>query len=252
MYLSQFSTVISETSITGPHDSLLLDQAGPIDIYYLPFEHINLHARVMLVGITPGPTQMANAMAVARRHILSGKSEEDILRETIKAGAFSGSIMRKNLASQLNHWGIHEHLGIPDSDDLFGPHADLVHTTSLLRYPVFVDGKPYNGKPGMLRTPVLKKMLMTHFVDELKAVPNALVLPLGSLAAEILNHLTAEGVVDASRVFGGLLHPSPNCSYRISWLTGKRDAAVPHATCPAAYDAGRSAFRSTLLRGKLL
>lgn len=37
---------------------LLMDSSGPVSIYYAPFEYINPSARVVLVGITPGPTQM--------------------------------------------------------------------------------------------------------------------------------------------------------------------------------------------------
>jgi hypothetical protein len=44
-----------------------------------------------------------------------------------------------------------------------------------------------------------------------------------------------------------LLHPSPNCTYRIDYLVGDRAKAIPHATNPLPYDAGRAAFKKVYL-----
>lgn len=46
---------------------LLMDASGNVKIYYAPFEYINHSARIVLVGITPGPTQMVNANNEAQR-----------------------------------------------------------------------------------------------------------------------------------------------------------------------------------------
>ncbi len=45
----------------------LIDSNGDMKIYYAPFEYTNPSARIVLVGITPGPTQMVNANNEARR-----------------------------------------------------------------------------------------------------------------------------------------------------------------------------------------
>lgn len=50
-------------STTAPlPDSLLLKKEGKISIYYAPFEYVNENARIVLVGITPGLQQAANAL----------------------------------------------------------------------------------------------------------------------------------------------------------------------------------------------
>lgn len=59
----------------------------------------------------------------------------------------------------MNHWGIPRWLGLQDSAELFGSAARQPQTTSLLRYPVFQDGKPYAGNPNMMRHPMLRKYL---------------------------------------------------------------------------------------------
>ncbi|MEF8747353.1 MAG: hypothetical protein V5B31_05795 [Candidatus Accumulibacter propinquus] len=74
-------------------------------IYYAPFEYINPSARIVLVGITPGPTQMVNANNEARRVLLAGKTFSEAIQAAKGVGAFSGEPLRTNLINQLNHWG---------------------------------------------------------------------------------------------------------------------------------------------------
>jgi hypothetical protein len=75
-------------------ERLLIDEQGAIKIYYAPFEYTNRTARVVLVGITPGPTQMVNANNEARRALMSGKSSQDTMRAAKDTAAFSGEPMR--------------------------------------------------------------------------------------------------------------------------------------------------------------
>lgn len=98
---------------------LLMDASGDVKIYYAPFEYINPSARIVLVGITPGPTQMVNANNEVRRALQSGKSSTEAIQPAKSVGAFSGEPLRSNLINQLNHWGFHKWLGLGDSADLF-------------------------------------------------------------------------------------------------------------------------------------
>ena len=135
---------------------LLMDASGDVKIYYAPFEYINPSARIVLVGITPGPTQMVNANNEARRALQAGKSSVEAIQAAKSVGAFSGEPLRSNLINQLNHWGFHKWLGLTDSADLFSTSRHLVQTTSLLRYPVFVKGDDYRGSPDMTKHPLQK------------------------------------------------------------------------------------------------
>lgn len=139
---------------------LLMDASGDVKIYYAPFEYINPSARIVLVGITPGPTQMVNANNEARRALQAGKSSMEAIQAAKSVGAFSGEPLRSNLINQLNHWGFHKWLGLTDSADLFSTSRHLVQTTSLLRYPVFVKDDDYRGSPDMTKHPLLRKYLL--------------------------------------------------------------------------------------------
>jgi len=54
--------------------------------FYAPFDYLNRHARVALVGVTPGPTQMLEAFGIMRDALRAGRSDEDALA-SVKAHA---------------------------------------------------------------------------------------------------------------------------------------------------------------------
>lgn len=240
-------------AITNPHalngldERLLLERNGDLAIYYAPFEYLNPAARVALVGITPGPTQMNNAIARARQALLAGTSPAEAARLAKEAAGFSGEPLRTNLVNQLNHWGVQEWLGLSSAAELFGAARQLVQTTSLLRFPVFKDGKKYEGTPNMTRHPMLRRFLLEHFAREVEQLPQAVFIALGPKVAEVIQTLVADGVLAADRVITGMLHPSGENGYRIKYLLGDRSGELPHRTSPQPYDDGRAAFRRRYL-----
>lgn len=226
---------------------LLLDASGSVKVYYAPFEYINPCARIVLVGITPGPTQMVNANNEARRVLLAGGKYAEAVQAAKGVGAFSGEPLRTNLVNQLNHWGFHSWLGLHDSAELFTSARHLVQTTSLLRYPVFVNDEDYRGNPDMTKHPLLRKYLVENFVAEVEVLKDAVFVGLGPQVQKVLDRLVQERVLGKERIIGGMLHPSGNCTYRINYLIGDRNTPVPHATNPVPYDQGRKAFQSRFI-----
>lgn len=223
----QFSTVISKLSDSeldgGPSltSKLRIAHEGAIEVCYAPFEHINSEARVVIVGITPGRTQMVNAIKEARRQLERGASSEAVLAAAKKTGAFSGP-MRPNLVHLLDHIGLNRWLKLKSCDELFNSAAHLVQTTSVLRNPVFVNGENYNGTPNMTRHPLLRDQLLTHFGEDAKALPNAVFIPLGDKVAEALHFVADKGLLDQSRILDGLPHPSGANAERIAYFLGKK------------------------------
>lgn len=130
---------------------------------------------------------------------------------------------------------------------MFGKSAHLVQTTSLLRYPVFKDGEDYRGTPDMTKHALLRSHAMAYFAKEVTQLKDALFLSLGPQVQKVMGAFAQEGALDGKRVIHGLLHPSPNCTYRIDYLVGDRAKAIPHATNPLPYDAGRAAFKKVYL-----
>lgn len=246
--LDQYSKIICGATPPVVRDPrLLMDYFEAIRIYYAPFEYINPKAKIVLVGITPGPTQMLNANQAARLALQAGNSSADSIRIAKNAAAFSGEPMRTNLIKQLNHWGFDQWLALSDSSDLFSSSKHLVQSTSLLRYPVFIDDDDYRGSPDMTKNPLLRRYLLENFVAEVDQLKDAIFVGLGPKVQKVLDRLVIEKVLKSDRVVGGMLHPSGNCTYRINYLIGSRTSPVPHATNPAPYDRGRQQFRERFL-----
>lgn len=212
---------------------------GQLSVSYIPFEYINPRARVVIVGITPGQTQLVIAVAELRRQLDRGADATSAQIAAKRTGAFSGT-MRPNLIHLLDRVGIHTWLRIPSCAELFASAADLVQTTSVLRHPVFVGGQNYNGQPNMVRTPFLRDQLVTHFGAEARQHRDAVFIPLGDKVAEALLHLAENGVIPRARILTGLPHPSGANAERIAYFLGqKARSALSSKTDPDKLDGAR-------------
>lgn len=111
----------------------LFSDAG-LDAYYVPFHYLNHMARVILLGLTPGWTQMERAFWAAKNGLAEGMDGEPLFSFIERTGSFSGP-MRRNLVSMLDGIGLNNCLGIDSCDGLFGDQNDLVHFTSAVSAP---------------------------------------------------------------------------------------------------------------------
>lgn len=232
-------------------DGFLLARAGGISAHYIPFDYVNRAARLVLVGIAPGFVQWKNAVREARRQMAhqapEAVTDEAVLRAAKYTGAFSGAI-RPNLVALLDHVGLQRWLGIASCATLFGEHAHLMHVTAVLRHPVFVDHKNYNGaSPNMLTTPLLQAQLLDYFAREALALPGAVYVPLGPKVGLALDWLARRGVLPADRILHGIPHPSGANAERIAYFLGRKDrAALSSRTNGAQIDADRVALRARM------
>jgi hypothetical protein len=221
------------------NERLRIAQEGPIDICYVPFEFINTRARVVIVGITPGRTQLVNAVQEARKQLDLGADASTVLAAAKRVGAFSGA-MRPNLVNLMDHVGLNRWLNIESCDALFGAANELVQTTSVLRNAVFLDGQNYSGTPNMTRTPLLREQLLTQFGEDAKALPNAVYVPLGDKVAQALHFVADQGLLNRERILDGLPHPSGANAERIAYFLGRKArGALSLKTDPVKLDAAR-------------
>lgn len=228
-------------------DKLTIAEDGTLRVCYAPFEYINTRAKVVLVGITPGRTQMINAIKEARRQMDLGADDEAVLRAAKATGAFSGT-MRPNLTGLLDAIGIHQWLGISGCDDLFDGASHLVQTTSLLRNPVFVGASDYNGTPKMTRHPMLRAQLSEGFANDMAALPGAIFVPLGSAVADALHYLASDGQIPKDRILDGLPHPSGANAERIAYFLGRKSStALSKKTNASKIDAAKEALKARVL-----
>jgi hypothetical protein len=192
-----------------------------IDIAYAPLDHVNVDARIVVVGLTPGRQQMRNALMEARRCLRAGRSEADALAAAKVFASFSGP-MRANLVAMLDSIGVNRLLGLQSVASLWDSDAHLAHFTSALRYPVFIDGKNYSGAPPLLATPLLREQFMTRFVAEAARLRHAIFVPLGPTVGRAVEFAAGKTGLDPNQVLAGVPHPSGANAERIAFFLGRK------------------------------
>lgn len=202
--------------------NLTIGEHGVLSVTYAPFDFINRSAELVLVGLTPGRTQAANAIEALQQAFAAGKTQDEALRVAKATASFSGS-MRSSLVAMLDAVGVPARFGRTTAQEFFASDSDLVHFTSALRYPVYLaNGDNYSGAPDPLGHPELRSMIESHLAEEAADLPNAVWVPLGKGAAASLQHLVARGVLDGRRVLSGMPHPSGANAERIAYFLGRK------------------------------
>lgn len=202
----------------------LLFRDGPLTAYYAPFHYANTKARVALVGVTPGFTQMERAFRTARLCLAQRIDDQAIFRRVARASDFAG-YMRKLLVSWLNSdplpqkglrgIGLNKYLGLETCDALFGTSDDLIHSTSVVSAPIFKNGENYTGhSPSLLRLPKFKQFITDNLAKELASMSDAVVIPLGDVVGEVIEFLHHEKLISVDRCLLGFPHPSGSNGHR--------------------------------------
>lgn len=200
------------------------DEKKKLEIYYAPFEYVNEDAKVVIVGITPGLHQMKKSFSTVIDSVGTEMDDEEILHQVKNNSSFEGT-MRKNLVKMLDEIGLNEHLGLSSSLELFEVSSSLVHTTSILAYPVFHNGKNYSGStPNLLKNEVLKKYVTDNFAAELENLNNPLIIPLGINVSNALKYLADQGLIEPKHILAGFPHPSGGNGHRHKQFVENKEA----------------------------
>lgn len=225
-HFEKFISTMMQSTISMSDKSLpqnlLLSSEGNLSVYYAPFDYINSQAKITICGITPGFQQAVLALNKVKEQLLTDATIDEAKKKAKETASFGGA-MRNNLISMLDYIGVHKKLGIASSELLFTSHTHLVHYTSALRYPVFINGENYNGTPNMISNEFLRSHLDKYLIEEIQSLPeNCLYVPLGPKVTEAFTHLAAKGVIKTMQVLDGIPHPSGANAERINYFLGKK------------------------------
>jgi hypothetical protein len=176
----------------------LVNKDGNIEIYYAPFDYINSKAKIVIVGITPGLQQMTQSFQV----IKDGKS----LKEVKDLSSFKGS-MRTTLIKYMDELKINKTLKIKSCESLFDLDSKYLHTTSLVKYPVFDKGKNYSGV-NILKKKILLDFIEDNFLKELEMHQNSIIVPLGNTVSSTIDYLNIKHQLNLRCFLKGFPHPS--------------------------------------------
>ena len=176
----------------------LVNKDGNIEIYYAPFDYINSKAKIVIVGITPGLQQMIQSFQV----IKDGKS----LKEVKDLSSFKGS-MRTTLIKYMDELKINKILKIKSCESLFNLDNKYLHTTSLVKYPVFDKGMNYSGV-SILKKKILLEFIEKNFLKELKILQKSIIVPLGNTVSSTIDYLNKKHQLKLRCFLKGFPHPS--------------------------------------------
>jgi len=197
-YLNQIKALKKINKSIVINNKFLINKEGNIKIYYAPFDYVNSKAKIMIVGITPGLQQMLQSFQV----INDGKS----LKEVKDLSSFKGS-MRTTLIKYMNALKVNKKLKIKSCESLFDLHSKYLHTTSLVKYPVFDKGRNYSGS-NILKKELLLNFIEKNFLKELKIHQNSIIIPLGNTVSSTIRYLNEKYNLKLSCFLEGFPHPS--------------------------------------------
>ena len=206
------STLKNTMTISNFDDKIIFEPTG--------FEYQNTKAKVVIVGITPGNSQ------------LKGAREGLDLREIKRKNAFTGS-MRPNLVNMLDYIGVNRLLGIESCRSLWEEDFDKVDMTSLLKDATYVKGK--NGRTMfkdtemIAKSKVLTEKFENGFVKDCEQYNKArLFVACGQGVYVELMKLKERGVITAPVV--AIAHPSGNNGVRVLYYMGQLDSSLVWCT----------------------
>ena len=197
-FLKQIRSLKKINKSTVTNKNFLIKREDNIEIYYAPFDYINSKAKIMIVGITPGLQQMLQSFEAVNE----GRS----LKEVKDLSSFKGS-MRTTLIKYLDALNINKKLKIKSCESLFNINSKYLHSTSLIKYPVFDKGRNYSGS-GLLKKKILLDFLEAHFVKELKKLDKTIIIPLGNTVSSTIDYLNNEFKLNLKCFLKGFPHPS--------------------------------------------
>lgn len=180
------------------------------------FGYVNHCAKIIIVGITPGNSQLENSR--------KGLSQREIKR----INAFGGN-MRQNLIHMLDYVGVNNLLKIDSCSTLWEKDFDLVEMTSLLKDATFevtyTDGeelkKMFKDVKKINKVDSLHQMFSEGFLKDCASYHDAILyIGLGPGVYDMLTQLKQKSIIKAPII--ALAHPSGANIGRISCYLGKK------------------------------
>ena len=221
-------------SASGDRTRVIGSENG-YSVHYIPFEYVNTDARLVLVGITPGPTQIECAYAKARE-LLNGPTmtTADTLREIKQSCGFVG-VMRERIFEMLDHFGIPQCVGVETAASLWS--SDLVHATSILPNAAFKNGKGFNGPfSDVLKIALLRREFEDVFIPSIEGITkDALYIGMGPVVDEALSWCASRGVLAEQQILGWFPHPSGQSGSQFGYFMRRKRLADLKPNDPVRY-----------------
>jgi hypothetical protein len=190
---------------------------------YVPFEYVNTSAKLVLVGITPGPMQIRLSYRKAQQLLRMEKPDAEVLREIKIFASFGGTKMRSNLVRMLKHFEFGKLFRIAD-EDVWGRSAHLLHATSVIPHAAFARSKKFGGSfDYILASDIFRESFERDFILSLaRLAEDAWFVALGPTPLATLNWCANQGLIASKQILGAFPHPSPESGSQVAAYLGEK------------------------------
>ena len=216
-------------------ESFVLGQEGEYSLYYVPFEYLNASARLVLVGITPGPEQMKCAYAEAHRLLLMGVSETEALRQVKQSCGFKG--MRDKINEMLDHFEIPSCLGVPSASLFWTAQFNQLHATSIVPNAAFKGDAYFNGPFNrILDIRLLREQFEEFFVPSIHQINSeAVYIGMGPVVDDALRWCVERRILNPRQVLGYFPHASGQSGSQFAYFMRRRKLSELSPKDPVRY-----------------
>lgn len=209
------------------NEDFLINKEESIEIYYAAHnEYINKDAKIFIVSITPGWLQMERSIYTARKCLAQNMNYDEIAKICkIECRLYGTS--RSNTISMLNELKLNTYLGIEDCEELFGYENTYLHTTSIIKHPVFINKENYNGhNPKILKSNIFREYVYNDFLDELEKLNEIFIIPLGKSVEEVMKQLIKDQIINENQCLFGFPHPSGANGHRKTQFNKNKESMM--------------------------
>ncbi|KWU26302.1 hypothetical protein [Burkholderia cenocepacia] len=197
-------------------------------VQYIPFEYVNPHAKLVIVGITPGNTQISGTYATFEQMLRSGETKEEILRTVKRLNSFGGDSMKPNLLKMLRFFEFERLLGIADVAELWGDSHHLFQATSVVPNAAFkwankrgVSGwQMFAGSfADVMKSRVYRQQFEQVFLPSVERMnASAVYVGLGPTPDAALRFCVDKGLIRADQFIGSFPHPSSGAGDQVAYF----------------------------------
>ena len=210
-YIEEYCALIRRNGARGVAEKpVVVDQDGTYSMSYVPFEHRNDRARLVLVSTTPGHTHVRLAATVTEELLRDHTAGRTIQRENKRRVELGGRMVRPNLIRMLDHFRVPELIGQPHAAALWNDGFDSIQPLALLPYATTRRGLAFDGPlDELIDVPMLREVFEREFLNRLaQCRPDSLYIGLGRTAWAGLRHATGLGLLNRHQLLGMMPVPA--------------------------------------------
>jgi hypothetical protein len=210
-YIEEYCAEIRRTGAAGLiAKPILVGQDGTYTMTYVPHEHHNPGARLVVVSTTPGHAHVRLAATVTEELLHARTPGHVIQRENKRRVELGGQLVRPNLIRMLDHFRAPELVGLPHAAALWNEGFEQFQPLALLPFATTRRGLAFDGTlEDLLATPMLHAAFDTHFLGAIRRMrPDALYIALGRTAWAGLRHAASRRLLARHQLLGMMPVPA--------------------------------------------